>query len=50
VGWGFTLIDCQVETEHLARFGAKPWPRKRFLDALKKGLRAPTRRGPWSLE
>jgi len=28
---GCRLIDCQVETEHLARFGAEPWPRRRFL-------------------
>ena len=30
-GWGFTLIDCQVHTPHLARFGAESWPRRRFL-------------------
>ena len=24
--WGFHFIDCQVETEHLARFGADHWP------------------------
>jgi leucyl/phenylalanyl-tRNA--protein transferase len=47
-GWGFSLIDCQVETEHLARFGAGPWPRERFLAALEEALRQPTRRGPWT--
>ncbi len=31
---GCRLIDCQVETEHLARFGAEPWPRRRFLKEL----------------
>ena len=46
--WGFTLIDCQQETEHLARFGGDSWPRKRFLSALRLGLAEPTRRGPWS--
>ncbi|MFN0063842.1 MAG: leucyl/phenylalanyl-tRNA--protein transferase [Myxococcaceae bacterium] len=45
---GFQFIDCQVETEHLARFGATHWPRKRFLDALEKALAHPTRRGPWT--
>ncbi|HLT34703.1 MAG TPA: leucyl/phenylalanyl-tRNA--protein transferase, partial [Enhygromyxa sp.] len=25
--WGFELIDCQVHTEHLERFGAVDWPR-----------------------
>ena len=32
--WGFELIDCQVHTEHLERFGAVEWPRKRFLELL----------------
>ncbi len=46
--WGFTLVDCQQETEHLARFGATPWPRNRFLAALAEALKAPTRAGPWT--
>jgi leucyl/phenylalanyl-tRNA--protein transferase len=46
--WGFHFIDCQVETEHLARFGAEPWPRRRFLQALARALREPTRRGRWT--
>lgn len=49
VAWGFTLIDCQVPTEHLARFGARPWPRRRFLAALREALEADTRRGTWQL-
>jgi leucyl/phenylalanyl-tRNA--protein transferase len=48
--WGFTLIDCQMETQHLARFGAEGWPRSRFLSALRAGLKAPTRFGPWQWE
>ena len=31
---GCLLIDCQVETEHLARFGAMDVPRRRFLQLL----------------
>ncbi len=45
--WAFQLVDCQVYTGHLARFGAAPWPRARFLDALARALAAPTRQGPW---
>ncbi|TAL11677.1 MAG: leucyl/phenylalanyl-tRNA--protein transferase [Nitrospirae bacterium] len=45
--WDCHLVDCQVYTEHLARFGAAPWPRARFLDALAHALAAPTRPGPW---
>jgi leucyl/phenylalanyl-tRNA--protein transferase len=48
--WGFDLVDCQVHTEHLARFGAHEWPRRRFLAALRRSLEAPTRRGPWKLD
>jgi leucyl/phenylalanyl-tRNA---protein transferase len=44
---GITLIDCQVYTEHLARFGAEEWPRTRYLAALEKALRKPTRGGTW---
>lgn len=48
--WGFHFVDCQVYTEHLARFGAEEWPRTRFLHALRKAVAEPTRRGPWELE
>lgn len=48
--WGMRLIDCQVHTDHLARFGAGPWPRARYLSALRDALRQPTRRGPWRFE
>jgi len=48
--WGMTLIDCQVETEHLARFGARSWPRRRYLEALEDGLKRPTKRGPWAFD
>jgi leucyl/phenylalanyl-tRNA--protein transferase len=34
VRWGFGLVDCQVYTEHLERFGAVEWPRTRFLAKL----------------
>jgi leucyl/phenylalanyl-tRNA--protein transferase len=48
--WGFDFVDCQVHTEHLERFGAVEWPRTRFLAALKKALKKPTRVGPWTLD
>lgn len=49
-GWGITLVDCQVYTEHLARFGAEEWPRPQFLAALEKALAKPTHPGPWSFD
>ena len=41
------LIDCQVSTGHLKRFGAKEIPRILFLKQLKKSLAAPTLKGKW---
>jgi leucyl/phenylalanyl-tRNA--protein transferase len=46
--WDFHLIDCQVYTDHLARFGAREWPRDHFLGELDLAIRAPTRRGLWT--
>jgi leucyl/phenylalanyl-tRNA--protein transferase len=48
--WGIDLVDCQVWTEHLARFGATEWPRARFLAALSAALDTPTKAGPWRLD
>ena len=48
--WGIRLIDCQVPTDHLARFGAREWPRRRFLKTLARALHQPTRKGPWRLD
>ena len=42
--WGITLVDCQVHTPHLARFGATEWPRSRYLSALRAAIEKPTRR------
>lgn len=47
---GVRLVDCQVRTEHLARFGARELPRAEFLAHLAAALEAPTRRGPWTLD
>jgi leucyl/phenylalanyl-tRNA--protein transferase len=48
--WDFDLIDCQIHTDHLARFGATEWPRSRFLSVLEKSLAKTTRRGRWQLD
>jgi len=48
--WDIHLIDCQVHTEHMARFGAELWPRPRFLQLLARVLERPTRRGAWRLD
>ncbi|HXX57132.1 MAG TPA: leucyl/phenylalanyl-tRNA--protein transferase, partial [Thermodesulfovibrionales bacterium] len=48
--WKFTLIDCQVTTGHLIRFGAREIPRKFFTEMVKEALQRPTRRGKWILD
>jgi leucyl/phenylalanyl-tRNA--protein transferase len=48
--WGFSLIDCQQETAHLARFGATAWPRARFLAALAPAVHQAGRPGKWHLD
>ena len=44
----FEIIDSQVYTEHVERFGAEEIPRERYLGRLEKALRKPTLRGSWS--
>jgi leucyl/phenylalanyl-tRNA--protein transferase len=46
--WGFHFVDCQMHTDHLARFGATEWSRRHFLQALGHALQVPTRRGAWT--
>lgn len=48
--WGIQLIDSQVYTPHLARFGAEEWPRRRYVAALKKAVSQPTRVGQWRFD
>lgn len=48
--WGFRFVDCQVRTEHLARFGARAVPRTVFLEALARALESETRRGAWTID
>lgn len=45
--WGFELIDCQVTTANLLRFGAHEIPRSQFLKRLSQALQHPTLRGRW---
>ena len=47
--WGVELIDCQVHTDHLERFGAHEVTREEYLARLARVLDEPTRRGKWQL-
>ena len=48
--WGFELVDCQVKTAHLERFGAREWRRAEFLRVLAGALEGETRRGRWTFD
>ncbi|MHB1566629.1 MAG: leucyl/phenylalanyl-tRNA--protein transferase [Acidiferrobacter sp.] len=45
--YGFTLIDCQVASPHMAALGATLVPRWEFLARLKIALTHPPRHGTW---
>jgi leucyl/phenylalanyl-tRNA--protein transferase len=42
------LIDCQQQTSHLARLGARPIPRRAFAEALARLVHSPQAAGTWS--
>jgi leucyl/phenylalanyl-tRNA--protein transferase len=46
---GFQLVDCQVKTAHLQRFGAREIPRREFLARLGRALQRPTAPGRWEM-
>jgi leucyl/phenylalanyl-tRNA--protein transferase len=48
--WGIGLIDCQVHTDHLERFGAYEVPRRTYLELLRRALDEPIKRGKWKFE
>lgn len=47
---GFVMIDCQVTTSHLMRFGAREMPRSLFLNALETCVAEPTLKGKWRFD
>ena len=47
--WSFGLIDCQMRTEHLARFGAREIPRAEFAARLERLVQEQPVPAPWTL-
>ncbi len=45
---GFSLVDSQVYTEHLASMGAEEVPREVYLELLSRALERPTLKGSWA--
>lgn len=48
--WGFGLIDCQMETPHLASMGARTMPRAVFTARLAELVNLPHLPGPWHFD
>jgi len=48
--WQFGLIDCQMETAHLASMGARPIPRSDFCSRLEELVNLPHHPGPWTFD
>ena len=48
--WGFPMIDSQVHTAHLERFGAREIPRSEYLAGCTSLAADPGRQGPWSFD
>lgn len=45
----YRLIDCQVTTTHLKRFGAREIPREIFLQQLEDAINQPTNNRLWKI-
>jgi leucyl/phenylalanyl-tRNA--protein transferase len=48
-GRGIELVDCQVDTDHLRRFGAREIPRAEFLARLRNALATPAAASVWRM-
>ena len=48
--WGYEIIDCQVVTDHLLRFGAREIDRDEFLDRLDVAAERPGHDAPWAFD
>ncbi len=48
--WGFPVIDCQVHTKHLDRFGATEIPRRDYLTHVARLSALPRTAAQWSFD
>ncbi len=48
--WNFGMIDCQMNTRHLASLGAREIPRKEFVARLQELVHYANRESPWEFE
>lgn len=50
VHWNFGMIDCQMNTAHLASLGAREIPRTEFIRHLRELIHYPDIASPWKFE
>ena len=48
--WNFGMIDCQMNTPHLATLGAREIPRMKFIESLQELINYAGRESPWEFE
>ncbi|MBN2800311.1 MAG: leucyl/phenylalanyl-tRNA--protein transferase [Deltaproteobacteria bacterium] len=48
--WDYPIVDAQMHTEHLARFGARLIPRSRFLEQVSVLSHTAGHRGRWEFD
>ena len=48
--WGFALLDCQQDTEHMRRFGSRCIARAAFRDIVAANTVLPGPPSPWRIE
>jgi len=48
--WNFGMIDCQMNTPHLASMGAREIPRTQFLARLQELIHYPDIASPWCFD
>ena len=48
--WNFGMIDCQMNTPHLASMGAREIPRRQFLTRLQELIHYPNIASPWRFD
>jgi len=48
--WNYSMIDCQMRTNHLASFGAREISRKEFSHILKESVNYPNQIEKWSFD
>jgi len=48
--WNFGMIDCQMNTSHLASLGAREIPRAEFIQRLQELIHYPDVASPWQFD